>query len=112
MALKILKEDVEKFLDGCKQLVTVNLNPNQIIALVSFTYNNGLKALESSTLLKRLNAGEDPNKVVDEEFPKWRCITLPSGEKEISKGIVERRNKEIAKFKEPFNIMETKEFNL
>jgi lysozyme len=65
-------------------LIKVDLNPNQIIALVSFTYNNGLKAFEDSTLLKRLNAGEDPNQVVDEEFPKWRCTTLPTGEKKIS----------------------------
>jgi lysozyme len=91
-------------------LIKVVLNPNQLTALVSFAYNNGLRALETSTLLKRLNAGENPNEVVDEEFPKWRCTTLQSGEKVISPGLVSRRDKEIAKFKEPFNIMESDEF--
>ena len=61
VALKILKEDVEFFLKGCKVLLKVAFNPNQMTALVSFAYNNGLKALETSTLLHRLNNGEDPN---------------------------------------------------
>ncbi len=61
VALKILKEDVLFFFNGCKNLIKVALNPNQLTAMVSFSYNNGLKALETSTLLKRLKAGEDPN---------------------------------------------------
>jgi GH24 family phage-related lysozyme (muramidase) len=51
MALKILKEDVEKFLKGCLELIKVDLNLNQITSLVSFAYSNGLQALKSSTLL-------------------------------------------------------------
>jgi lysozyme len=75
--------------------------------LVSFAHSNGLLALKSSTLLKRLNSGEDPNKVIDEEFPKWKSIISSSGEKKISMGLINRRNKEIEMFKEPFNIIET-----
>lgn len=45
--------------------------PAQVAALVSFVYNVGVGALESSTLRRRLNAGEPPASVVAEELPKW-----------------------------------------
>lgn len=43
----------------------------QQAALVSFTYNVGIGALEGSTLRRRLLAGEDPAVVVREELPRW-----------------------------------------
>lgn len=114
MALKILKNDVEYFLKGCQELIKVNLNPNQIIALVSFTYNLGIKALEDSTLLERLKKGEAPNVVAEEELPKWRFTTVKRENgyvKVESQGLINRRRQEIEKFKEPVNILEFPEFD-
>ena len=47
------------------------LNANQYGALVSWTFNVGPGNVESSTLLKRLNAGEAAGTVIAEELPKW-----------------------------------------
>ncbi len=50
-------------------VVTVPLTQDQFDALVSFTHNEGLGALPSSTLLRKLNAG-DYNGAAG-EFLKW-----------------------------------------
>jgi lysozyme len=66
------------------------LNANQYGALVSWTFNVGAANVESSTLLRRLNAGEAPNTVIEEELPKWNNAggqTLP--------GLVRRRAAEV-----------------
>ncbi|KAH7385259.1 lysozyme [Phaeosphaeria sp. MPI-PUGE-AT-0046c] len=68
----------------------VILNANQYGALVSWTFNVGPTNVQSSTLLKRLNAGEDANTVIAEELPKWNKAggqTLP--------GLVRRRAAEV-----------------
>jgi lysozyme len=58
-AERLLQQDLAKFEDGVKEFITVPLNQNQFDALVSFTYNVGIGALQNSTLRKRLNAGEE-----------------------------------------------------
>lgn len=68
-ANNLLKGDLKDFVDGVNSLVKVNLNQNQFDALVSFAYNVGLSALESSTLLSLLNHGD--YKGAANEFPKW-----------------------------------------
>lgn len=68
---------------------TVNLN--QYGALVSWSFNVGCGAAQSSTLLKRLNKGENVNTVLSEELPKW---VYGNGKK--LPGLVRRRNAEIA----------------
>lgn len=72
------------------------LNANQYGALVSFVFNVGCGNFADSTLLKRLNAGEKPSTVVEEELPQWR---LAGGK--IAPGLVERRKQEIALFNKP-----------
>ncbi|KAF1850584.1 glycoside hydrolase family 24 protein [Cucurbitaria berberidis CBS 394.84] len=69
----------------------VVLNEYQYGALVSWAFNVGGGNVQSSTLLKRLNAGEDPDTVIAEELPKWtkgKGKTLP--------GLVRRRAAEIS----------------
>jgi hypothetical protein len=67
--------------------------PEQQAAIISFAYNVGLGAVEESTLRKRLLAGEDANKVVIEELPRWN----KAGSK-VLEGLVNRRKDEVALF--------------
>jgi lysozyme len=66
------------------------LNENQYGALVSWTFNVGPANVQSSTLLKRLNAGEAPNTVIAEELPKWN----KAGGQTLA-GLVRRRAAEV-----------------
>jgi len=89
-AENMLLESVKEYERGVADAVKVALKPNEFDALVSFAYNVGLGALNSSTLLRRLNDGEKPSRVIVEELPKW-CMA--SGAK--LPGLVRRREAEI-----------------
>lgn len=67
------------------------LNLNQYGALVSWSFNVGCGAAQSSQLVKRLNKGENVNKVLSEELPKW-----VHGGGKVLPGLVTRRKNEIA----------------
>jgi lysozyme len=60
-------EDLRKFVRDVRRCVRVPLNQNEFDALVSFQFNTG--ALASSSLLRRLNAGD--RRAVPAEFMKW-----------------------------------------
>lgn len=92
-AEELLLMDLRKFEDAVNLLITIPLNQQQFDALVSFAFNCGVGALEESTLRKRLNKGEDPNKVAREELPKW----VKAGSKTLP-GLVDRRKKEVELF--------------
>ena len=64
-----LRNDVKKFESAVSNAVKVKLTKGQFDALVSFTYNVGPANMASSTLIKKLNAG-DVNGAAD-EFPRW-----------------------------------------
>ncbi len=68
-AESFLRSDLKKFEKGILNSVKVPLNQYQFDALISFTYNCGLGAFKSSTLLKKLNAGD--YKGAGAEFLKW-----------------------------------------
>ena len=72
-------------------MVRNTINMNQYGALVSWAFNMGCPAAETSTLISRLNSGEDVNKVLTEELPKW---VYSDGT--ILEGLVRRRNEEVA----------------
>lgn len=68
--------------------VKVQLNQNQIDALISFTYNLGETNLAKSTLLKKVNNNPcDPT--IANEFAKW----VNAGGKKLN-GLVRRRKAE------------------
>jgi len=69
------------------KLVKPALNPNQLGALVSFSYNLGVGSLKSSKLLKYININ-DFNKASD-EFLKWN----KAGGKVLN-GLTKRREAE------------------
>lgn len=90
----LLDKDLEKFRSGVNRCVKVPLNENQFGALVSFAYNVGIGSLQSSTLLKLLNAG-DYDAAAD-QFPRWN----KSGGKVLT-GLTRRREAERAVFLTP-----------
>jgi lysozyme len=71
--------------------VTVPLTQNQFDALCSWTFNVGIGALQSSTLLKVLNAGKYEQ--VPAQMLKW----VHSGGK-VNNGLINRRNSEIGQW--------------
>jgi lysozyme len=93
-AEKLLDEDLAFFRNGVKRLVKVALNKNQFGALVSFAYNLGLGSLESSTLLKMLNA-KDYQGAAD-QFLRWN-----KSKGKVLTGLVRRREAERAVFLTP-----------
>jgi len=87
-ATKLLKVITKDFESGVNELVTRCINQNQFDALVSFAYNVGLKALENSTLLKKVNANPC-DRTIDYEFSRWN----KAGGKVLN-GLIKRREKE------------------
>ena len=80
----ILKHDLERFESAVRDCVKVTLEQGQFDALVSFAFNCGAAALKSSTLLRKLNAGDVVGAA--QEFHKWN----KAGGK-VLKGLVRRR---------------------
>lgn len=79
---------------GVNRFVKSNINQNQFDALVSFTYNLGVGALQDSTLLKKVNVNPDDKTIVN-EFKKWINARNPkTGKLEKSKGLTRRRKEE------------------
>lgn len=85
-ALELLREDLKWSEAAVNNGVSVPLKQNQFDALVSFVFNVGQGAFASSTLRRRLNAG-DPYAV--DEFDRWH----------IPAAIISRRNGEREQFK-------------
>lgn len=79
--------DLNARADIVDRLVKVILTPAKKAALVDFVYNVGEGNFESSTLLKRLNAGD--YQAAADEFPKWN---LAHGK--VMPGLVTRRARE------------------
>jgi lysozyme len=90
-AEELLKQDLEKFEKGVTDLVKVPLNQYQFDALVSFSFNVGLGALQTSTLLKKLNAKDYSG--ASKEFDKW----VHAGG-DVLRGLVSRRDAEQSLF--------------
>jgi lysozyme len=90
----LLKQDVSVAECALNRLLKVAVTQNRFDALASFTYNLGAKALEKSTLLRLINAGE-PEKAAT-EFSKW----IFAGGKAQS-GLKKRRNAEMQLFISP-----------
>ncbi|KAK2739199.1 hypothetical protein FQN57_006642 [Myotisia sp. PD_48] len=72
-ATQLLKQDLK----GFQQTITlatnsrVVLNANQYGALVSWAFNVGPGAVRGSSLIKRLNQGQNAMTVIESELPKW-----------------------------------------
>jgi lysozyme len=85
----ILVRDLGIFERGVLNAVKVPLTQGQFDALVSFAFNCGIGALQKSTLLRKLNAGNYD--AVPAELMKW---TRAGGK--VLPGLVRRRREEAA----------------
>lgn len=89
-----LLAELSKYEKAVDQAVTVGLTENQFAALVVFTYNVGVNAFKSSTLLKKLNAGAFAE--CADQFLRWN---RDNGV--VVAGLTNRRNGERTLFLTP-----------
>ena len=90
-AHQLLDEDLVIYQLAVDKAVDVQLNANQMEALVSLCYNIGVGAFSRSTLVKRLNEGDYLAAAM--EFTKWSKVG-----KRRSKGLLRRRAAELRLF--------------
>ena len=91
---RLLQQDIHKYKNVVEVMARVDLNLNQITALVSFCFNVGMQAFIKSTLLKLLNDGNYD--AVPEQLKRWRW----AGGR-VSKILENRRKKEIEVWRTP-----------
>lgn len=96
-AVALLRADLKTHEKFVALVVTAPLNPDQFSALVSFAFNVGNGALEGSTLLARLNAGDFASAA--REFERWVKGTV-DGRKVTLPGLVRRRRAERGLFED------------
>ena len=89
----ILRHSITYYERCVKALVKISLNQGQFDALVDFAYNEGVRQLENSTLLKKVNAKDWQGAA--ESFGDW----VFSGGKRV-KGLIARRAAEVRMFME------------
>lgn len=90
-AERLLKTGLVSYESDVSRLVKVGLTQGQFDALVSFTYNLGARSLSTSTLLRKLNAGDYVGAA--DEFLRWN----KAGGKVLN-GLTRRREAERALF--------------
>ena len=90
-AEQFLQEDLEIFESYVEDGIQVDVNEDQFSALVCFCFNVGPEAFVSSTLLRKLNAGDYQGAA--EQFPVWN-----KGGGEPLLGLTRRRLAEQALF--------------
>ncbi|HDC4354695.1 MULTISPECIES: lysozyme [Enterobacter cloacae complex] len=90
-AERLLKTGLVSYESDVCRLVKVGLTQGQFDALVSFTYNLGARSLSTSTLLRKLNAGDYATAA--DEFLRWN----KAGGKVLN-GLTRRREAERALF--------------
>lgn len=90
-AERLLKTGLVSYESDVCRLVKVGLTQGQFDALVSFTYNLGARSLSTSTLLRKLNAGDYAGAA--DEFLRWN-----KGGGKVLNGLTRRREAERALF--------------
>ncbi len=87
----LLLSDLETVEKCIKNSVSVELTQGQFDALCSFVFNLGCMALRNSTLLRKLNSGDDVG--ASEEFLRW-----DHAQGKVLAGLTKRRSQESEMF--------------
>lgn len=95
-AEELLMQDIQKAVNAVNSKVTSNITQNEFDALVDFTFNCGAGNFASSTLLKKINAGDIEG--ASHEFEKW---DMANG-KHMA-GLLRRRHAEVEEFLNTLN---------
>lgn len=90
----ILQTDLDHVADQVFKCLTIPVTPNQLGALTSFTFNLGIGNLKSSTLLKKVNAGDFQGAA--KQFLVWN-----RGNGRVMAGLTRRRTAEAKLFSTP-----------
>lgn len=90
--LELLRNDLLTASNCIERIVRVPINDNQFGALVSWAFNMGCGGATQSTLVKKLNAGNQANEICN-ELRRWNKVTI-NGRKQVSNGLVRRREAE------------------
>ena len=90
-AMELFMHDLAQFEKAVRDSVKVPLTQNQYDALVSFTYNVGIGALQGSTALRKLNSGD--YKGAANALLSWNKGRV-NGKLVELKGLTRRRNAE------------------
>ncbi len=92
-ALAIYKKGLSKYITAVNKALLVNvIKQHQFDALVSIAYNIGVGAMAKSTFMKRINAGEDPERISE----AMRRYNMDNGK--VVQGLVNRRKYEAGVF--------------
>lgn len=82
------QDDVKPAEQAVNDSVTISLTRNQFSVLVSFVFNEGVRAFEHSHLLKAINQNDTVR--IREEFSRWIYIHV-DGKTVISQDLIKRR---------------------
>lgn len=103
---ELLIKNLKGYENAVNEYVTYSINQNQFDALVSFAYNCGNGALKTSTLLKKLNAGDVQGAA--NEFLRWN-----KANGKVLNGLTRRREAERKLFlKEEEEVVKNIKINL
>ena len=103
---ELLIKNLKGYENAVNKYVTYSINQNQFDALVSFAYNCGNGALKTSTLLKKLNAGDVHGAA--NEFLRWN-----KANGKVLNGLTRRREAERKLFlKEEEEVVKNIKINL
>jgi len=67
---EILLHHVKEVAQQVRLVITTKLTPNQMAAIISFTYNLGIGNLMRSTLIDKVNRMPE-NQTIPDEFRRW-----------------------------------------
>jgi len=98
-ALNLLGDDVTSFSLTCEDKITADLTQKQFDACVIFCFNIGKMGFRQSSALKLINNTGAPTKYIDMDhaWAAWNKGRI-KGEKQVIRGLVIRRKKEIDLF--------------